>query len=40
VIGTEATSVLATFVTEQECEQIPEPVMHAARRALDRKSVV
>ncbi|MGY4654584.1 MmgE/PrpD family protein [Mycobacterium sp. URHB0021] len=34
MIGTEATSVLATFVTEQECEQIPEPVMHAARRAL------
>jgi 2-methylcitrate dehydratase PrpD len=34
VTGSEATSVLARFVTEQECEQIPEPVMHAARRAL------
>ena len=28
------TSALATFVAEQECGQIPEPVMHAARRAL------
>jgi len=28
------TSALATFVAEQQCEQIPEPVMHAARRAL------
>src|ERR1700741_346667 len=28
------TFALATFVAEQECEQIPEPVMHAARRAL------
>jgi 2-methylcitrate dehydratase PrpD len=28
------TTALATFVAEQECGQIPEPVMHAARRAL------
>jgi len=28
------TSTLATFVAEQQSEQVPEPVMHAARRAL------
>ena len=27
-------SLLATFVAEHKCEQIPEPVLHAARRAL------
>ena len=28
------TSLLARFVAEHKCEQIPEPVLHAARRAL------
>jgi 2-methylcitrate dehydratase PrpD len=28
------TALLARFVAEHECEQIPEPVLHAARRAL------
>ena len=31
---TEPTSLLARFVAEHKCEQIPEPVLHAARRAL------
>ena len=31
---TSPTSLLAKFVAEQDSEQIPEPVMHAARRAL------
>ncbi|HEX2286759.1 MAG TPA: MmgE/PrpD family protein [Mycobacterium sp.] len=31
---TEPTSVLAKFVAEQDSGQIPEPVLHAARRAL------
>ena len=28
------TSLLARFVAEHKCEQVPEPVLHAARRAL------
>jgi 2-methylcitrate dehydratase PrpD len=34
VIGGDPTSLLARFVAEHECEQVPDPVIHAARRAL------
>ena len=34
MIGGDPTSLLARFVAEREYEQIPEPVIHAARRAL------
>ena len=34
MIGGDPTSLLARFVAEHECDQIPEPVIHAARRAL------